>query len=244
MTAINTICTDQAVHICTDGASYLPDGRVMAIGTKVFTAPNLPMALAVRGPAGAAFHLGPALTWRQESFDGVVCTIEETLPVVFSQYVKQFDCGGEAEIILTGWSEYHGRCAAYFIRTHDWTPPATVRNLWGREHCVELTTLTPLPFRLVKLGAFAAFPSVAVDDLGERQIGRRMLQVMEAQRALDLCDFELESTGHVVGGFAQLTTITRDAISQRIIHRWPDRVGMKIAGIGEQHVIARCSVGS
>ncbi|MGY2806391.1 hypothetical protein [Bradyrhizobium sp. USDA 4506] len=50
------------------------------------------------------------------------------------------------------------------------------------------------------------------------------LAVLELQRANphqedgDFC---------YVGGFAQLTTVTREAVTSRIIHRWPDKVGEK-----------------
>ncbi|MGN6311715.1 MAG: hypothetical protein ACTHNN_19415 [Xanthobacteraceae bacterium] len=32
-----------------------------------------------------------------------------------------------------------------------------------------------------------------------------------------------------VGGFAQLTTVDADGVHSRVIHRWPDQIGQKVA---------------
>lgn len=55
------------------------------------------------------------------------------------------------------------------------------------------------------------------------------LAVMEIQRANPHLD-----NGDVVfiGGFAQLTTVTADCVTSRIIHRWPDKVRERIGYIG------------
>lgn len=55
------------------------------------------------------------------------------------------------------------------------------------------------------------------------------LAVMEIQRANPHLD-----NGDVVfiGGFAQLTTVTADCVTSRIIHRWPDKIRERIGYIG------------
>ena len=52
------------------------------------------------------------------------------------------------------------------------------------------------------------------------------LRLMEAQRA---CPFEFENGRRIiaVGGFCQITTLTRDGVNTRIMQRWPDVIGEK-----------------
>jgi hypothetical protein len=226
VTAINIVQTDNAVHMCTDGASYLVDGTLAGFGTKTFVAPHLPLVLATRGPAGAAFDLGRALSFGKQSFDDVVGAIEDDLPRV---------CGADPlEIIFAGWSERSRKCEAYFIRANDAAAPASVAA--GFEIIAEPVLRSTAPFKLVRLEALATSPLLPADQAECKPKSSRFdqlcsyaIKVMEAQRAMLFADWSGEHVYRTVGGFVQLTTLTRDDISQRIIHRWPqDRVGMKI----------------
>ena len=57
------------------------------------------------------------------------------------------------------------------------------------------------------------------DDVDPATDGVKVFEVLRRHRA----------PSALVGGFVRLTTVTRDAVTTRIIHRWPDRVGEPIA---------------
>ena len=63
----------------------------------------------------------------------------------------------------------------------------------------------------------------------EFRIDDDMVTIAEQQRQI----VEPYGPSHVptslVGGFLQLTTVTKHEISSRIIHRWPDKIGESIA---------------
>jgi hypothetical protein len=54
------------------------------------------------------------------------------------------------------------------------------------------------------------------DDVDPQRDGVRVLEVARAHASAFDCG---------VGGFAQLTTVTRDAITTRIVRRWSDQIG-------------------
>jgi hypothetical protein len=56
----------------------------------------------------------------------------------------------------------------------------------------------------------------APDDIDPQRDGVRVMEVARAHASAFDCG---------VGAFAQLTTVTRDAITTRIVHRWPDHIG-------------------
>jgi hypothetical protein len=61
--------------------------------------------------------------------------------------------------------------------------------------------------------------SRAPDDVDPAVDGLKVFEILRRHRV----------PGAMVGGFVQLTTVTRDEISTRVIHRWPDRVGEPIS---------------
>ena len=83
------------------------------------------------------------------------------------------------------------------------------------------------PQRVVLAPWHDGLPTVVVDG-SERRLIRGMVGLMEYQRQHCLLD-----GNSVVGGFIEMTSIARDRITRRIVHRWPDRVGEKISSSTE-----------
>jgi hypothetical protein len=75
--------------------------------------------------------------------------------------------------------------------------------------------------RFESFGGKAFYASPAIDgftparDADPAAFEASMVELVELQR----------SHGYPVAGHAMLTSITLDGITQRIIHRWPDRIG-------------------
>jgi hypothetical protein len=59
------------------------------------------------------------------------------------------------------------------------------------------------------------------------------IALAEAQRRTLIVPVGSTAKVYGIGGFLQLTTITSEAVSSRVIHRWPeDKIGQRIVPIG------------
>ena len=50
-----------------------------------------------------------------------------------------------------------------------------------------------------------------------------------ADHGVKLTDAQRRTYPDMIGGFMQLARVTREGISSRIIHRWPDEIGKRLA---------------
>ena len=120
----------------------------------------------------------------------------------------------EMDIIVAGWSARGPD--SYLLRTLEGTP-------------------TPA-WKIIDTGGVLLTPScdAIFAEVNEKLAGPRapraisdkeLIEVAEMQRRyIEPCGPQKIPTSWV-GGFLQLTTVTEDEISTRIIHRWPDEIG-------------------
>ena len=59
-------------------------------------------------------------------------------------------------------------------------------------------------------------------------VERDMVAIAEQQRLIKEPYGPRKIQSSRVGGFLQLTTVTQDGISSKVIHRWPDKIGKRI----------------
>jgi hypothetical protein len=113
--------------------------------------------------------------------------------------------GREAELVIAGWSEAHGP----FVLSRD------VAGLWVAQDTGPVM-MAPGE-QTIQEEALAAMPEgvAGADDMDPARDG---LAIVLAQRAGQ----KLVDGNSAVGGFVQLTSITRDGISTRILHSWPE----------------------
>lgn len=129
--------------------------------------------------------------------------------------LDQCGLGPDFEIVVAGMSETAGP-SAYLVASHD-----RFGEPWA---VIDLSGLTVLPndpeLHERALNIAAGRGADAIDPIKDG------LAIMEAQRAHPQL-----SNGDTcyVGGFAQLTTIDATGVHSRVIHRWPDTVGEKVA---------------
>lgn len=215
MTAMNAFLSPQAVHIATDGAAYSPDGRTVCSVQKVAILPQLPCVIATRG-ATCLLGLAYESAERSASFDELAARVGSFCRGVARAYQAQAEAYGEpvaferANFIVAGWSEERQRLETYAVTSHDdgelraWTPSLFV----GSDALV-----SPLNAEIsLALDAIEA----ELGDLAE-QPEISAVRVMEAQRAIRVEGFR----DAPAGVFCQLTTLTRAAITTRVLKRWP-----------------------
>jgi hypothetical protein len=222
VTAINVAAQHKfgCVHVAVDAASYTREHIVTAFGTKVFPVPHWPGLITNAGNGGATILLGTALSQEFQSFDSVIEGSDKLPQIVGS-------CGlpTGADVLLVGISEKRGP-ECYLFRTNDDLPLTTTREnaeaspFWPRNAC-ELVKLpdiimTPIPNDQI---VPALFEGIDLDADPELVIWS-LRKHLEMQRQM-----KLPPGIGGIGGFGQVTTISAAGITQRMLQRWPDKVG-------------------
>lgn len=195
MTAVNVWRTTASVQVYTDGLCGAAEGNPF-LATKVNVLAHLPLIVAARGQMIVPALFGALLPF--ESFDALVDGIEAEFPHTYARYLSVYAHREDLptrhiELVFAGWSAARQQCEAYFIRSGgEIEGHAPARKLIELDAAAAL----PAPSQLVHVDADNPEPG--------------MIDVMEAQRR----EFP------EVGGFCQVTTLTRDTITQRILRRW------------------------
>ncbi|MGD9923919.1 MAG: hypothetical protein AB7V13_21130 [Pseudorhodoplanes sp.] len=239
MSAVNVIVQRDRACIVSDGAKYDAAGILKAIGPKCVSLPHLPALIASRGACEALPILQYHATWRFPTFDHLIAGIEVTVAEIMETY--DFDSGisPEQQFTFVGWSEARGRFAAFGMVTHDITDGVRQFAEDTGGNVAAVLAAVPEPMKLIEFGddmcapvlpddvAEAIFSGCAtIDDVDPAVDG---LKILEAQRQLKVSGRPGWPAAHHVGGFALLSTVTRDGVTERIIHRWnEDRIGEPI----------------
>jgi hypothetical protein len=199
VTAINVFRSRGVVHIATDGQSYRGDVKT-SLGPKVYVAAHMPLVLATRGLSEAKWLFGSMFCQAFAGFDELVDGLESEFPNMNSTYLR-FVSDSTAhdarntELLFGGWSAARQQCEAYFIRAGD-----------------EQGERSYPSWKLIELDGLAGgpVPSTYV-EVDPDHIEHDTIALMEAQRR----EFPL------VGGFCQLTSLTEQTVTERILRRWP-----------------------
>jgi hypothetical protein len=157
----------------------------------------------------------------------VIGVSAEVAKLVKRYQFDEWDADFHPELIFAGWSVERDRPESYVLNITDDLPIGEVNVANG---------IVPKAYQLQELPACCAGPPVPLDVM--RAAG---VYGVRAGRSLQECISDLETVVElqrrrhingvdhcVVGGFAELTIVTPDVIEQRILFRWPDKVGEKV----------------
>jgi hypothetical protein len=222
VTAINVIQRPHAVHMLTDGAAYLPDGTLGLATQKVVAVAHLSAAFSARGPRLFMPLVGEHIAGAFKSFDEMVEGIIEVVRAASRDYLPLFDLcahGPTFQMVIAGWSTARRKPETYVLTDN------------GEKLGIPSWKLQPF-------GALLVMPwdedTAARIRLTKEEMAGRLdpvrdgLRILEAQRFAKAIQGRETEAAHGVGGFAQLTTITAENITTRILKRWPDLVGEKL----------------
>lgn len=211
MTAINVIKQKHAVHVITDGASWMLDGKFGPACCKVWPVPHLRAVVAARGPRLAPLLMADFLNTAGRSYDEMKANAVTMVRELFEVYpnILAGPFGQDAEFVIAGWSDVSGPDAFVLSR---------VDGVWISRDTGPVM-MAPGD-AAIQQAALAAMPEgvASADDMDPARDG---LAIVTAQRAIvGPCEGIT-----AVGGFIQITTVTRDRISTRILHTWPEEWG-------------------
>jgi hypothetical protein len=238
MSALNGIVQREAVHLLTDGASYRSDGRIFDIGSKIQAFPAARVAI---GWAGfnpmEAIRKGIRKHKARTALE-ILAALPSILRDTTSDYERVYAWQRRFPVLtwLTG-SEPHPPCLSVLVALWDDGP-----QLWAIHSDNEIDArLEPfVPVRLMR--SLDLMPGtepavfgreVAFEDRSSFDPARDGLALLEHQRREPWA--KENGDQYLVGGFAELTTVSADGVHQRRLDTWPDKIGRKIEPqIGEQ----------
>jgi len=237
MSSIIVMQQTNSVHIITDGAIYGADGIVREIRRK---AVELPLSNCVFVLRGADYPRLPLtlLLLQYDSFDAIMDNVARCV----EQMVGVFDQFNDArapierhfELTVAGWSDNLNAWTVGVASTFEPCDPTDVQG----------TSFLPGYQPFIPLQAAAAYCVPAVD--GMAILGR----TLETQHDVDSLDPERDGlllhkaqrltpgfdgafqVQYLVGGFAELVTLSAQGVSRKILCEWPDECGQLITPEG------------
>jgi hypothetical protein len=204
MTAVNVIRHPDAVYILSDGAGFGQDGQPLALVSKVFPLPHLNAAVTLRGQFPVLFLLASALsTVAINTYD----ELKRLLPMIARQVGAGLGpvmaSAAEFDLMVAGFSEVSGGDSfGVFSHSRHGLEPYKV-------HQFGEMSVAP---QSEEVQAFLwSFPEgMSATDFNPEVDGLALLNVQR----------KTAEGSKIVGGFAQLTKITRQGIETRVLERW------------------------
>ena len=228
MTVINIVVqpSRQMAHLLTDGISYDNDGVVQNFCQKCIAIPHLNMAVASMGARCATRIFADKIAGEFLSFDHAVASADTALPEIYDDHLEVFEQAtfADIELYLMGWSEKRNQPEAYIMlmcEAGSTLPHESVP--FKLQAVIEPMMNPPLTAQDCRAAGLLPLPTTDRREVADKMIPNyHLLHMMEIQRRLKNPIRPGFSPRHYAGGFALLTTINREAVTQRVLHRWKE----------------------
>lgn len=229
MTAIVVVKSSARISLLTDRALYDAEGVVRHIDRKVYPVVSWNGAIFGLGNLAGSF-IGASAAEAFGSFDEFVAKSATAIRDAFERAVASGEMTGQTmvELHAFGWSEARDRTEAYVL--HSSAVSAGTSPLFEWAASIQKTFISsPVPslsdwYWLHRQGA-----EIDIDyDAQTFDAERHGLPLMEVLRRIRAEPEFLPSEAYLVGGGVDLTEITRDGVTQRMLREWPDVVGEPI----------------
>jgi hypothetical protein len=208
------------LHVLTDAAHYR-DGAVVSFANKSATLPQWPGIVTATGSAFNTTLFRSGLAEKFATWDEMIAGAEAELP----QMVKDYGLSWST-VVLAGISKERGPEIYQF--SNDAPLPAHIS-----QEEVDACPYFGTPYKLMRLPDVIMTPPVPAEtvvaadfegidvEADPELVVWSMRKHLVMQRYMPLPD---DIGG--IGGFAELTTISAEGVTQRVIDRWPeDKVG-------------------
>lgn len=242
MSSIIIIQKTDAVHLITDGAFYDLDGRVTDVRSKVAELTRSGCLMAVRGANYPSMPL-EFLLGLQPSFDSIMTALPNTLRSI----VQMFDIvtsdvapcvERHFEVTIAGWSNERQAWTAGIASTFRRCDPEDVQGisyLDGYEPFMSLLAAPACCMPAVDGVEILGRAFNRQEDVDSLDPVREGLLLHEAQRMVVgvTGDGQIQ---YLVGGLAELVTVSAAGITRQLLRNWPDRIGELITPEGAEPV--------
>lgn len=220
MTAVVLACQKRhnIFHLATDSALYQHDQRVVGFGTKVTPISHWPGVVTCTGNAAAVPLFGWELAKQFANWDAFIAGADAGLSRL-AEMVAEFGIS-HAAVLLAGISATRGP-EAYTFQTTETLPPGVTREEAEASPyfqppyvLVKLPDIIMTPVAPPEMAIAANYQGIPVDGDPEMVVWS-IRKVLAMQRAMDL-----PAGIGGIGGWVELSTVSLDGISQKIVDRW------------------------
>jgi hypothetical protein len=237
MTATNFLLRQRRNELFafSDGAVYgYEDGILSGVSTKIEALPKLSAIIAARGACYSSNVLAREFSLRCDDFDDLLGKVEDLYPKIMDHFAEELFGGQkEGQLFIGGWSHKRNQPELYFLTNTDLHLQER-----GNESRGGGPLYRPEPGRLQEMNGAVnvislrdgdmekgfARPPKSTDDIAD--VEQYALTVLELQREQNTVGSGNDA--YMVGGLAQLVTLTKDKIETRVIHRYADEIGQPI----------------
>lgn len=218
MSAFITIPYPDRVELLTDGACTDPDGIFLRNQTKVWVAPDLPLAIT---GVGAMSEIGPLVDITMEACRfGSVDTAIRLLKDGFERF-GPVECERGFRILIACHSEIWG-ASLWSYTNHDYGTGST--PAYRLSLCAGLEAMGPgLKMNDIEAVGLPENPFAS----GLLPHGISLMEAMRSKPGRSPSDPEMEP-GFYIGGHIDWTVVSADGVTVERVREWPDRIGEKI----------------
>lgn len=207
MTAVNIVAAPEFALVCTD-ALWTEGEQIHWAGSKVIAFPHMHAAVIPTGPAHASIIVRDYVGGTLGTFDELVDTMVRQVILALKEHAKWWRrvVRQPFDIHAVGWSDREGRFTAWSLH-YDGRSSPTLQ---------QAGVLILQPGGPEYIDAMRA-GGVEPEDVADAPA--RLPEVMRFQRETGAL------AGVRIGGFQELTTLTRAAITSQVVERWPETMG-------------------
>jgi hypothetical protein len=229
MSAVNiAVAADhETAFILTDSLAYRLDGRIDHYAIKAYTFPHARAVITARGNIELIDQVLKRLK-RGADFDEMANILQFKCPRLIT--IRLSRALRRLLNLKTVGNSGAWKCAINILTTAE-ICIVGYSALEGGVRAIAATSAGEPAFELLKSIVFLSpgltppeieeLPNMALNDLCAWPSS--LLKIMEVQRQ----QYMKKPGAEIIGGHAVLTTVTKDVIAQRVIHRWPDAVGVR-----------------
>jgi hypothetical protein len=237
MSSVVAICQTDAIHIITDGAMYDRKGVVLGFQSKIIPLHLAKSVIAVRGASWAALPLEGILRFA-DSFDQVLDRLPDLMERMIAAHIEELGpdlhpADREFEVTAAGWSAKFGRlmvAVASSFKACDPDDSTGDSHQAGYQQFVPWEAPRAFTAPLIDVQGVLGRQIATVGDINELDGEVDGFALHCAQRVTP--GFYYGKPVHLIGGFAELTTVMRNGFEKKVIHEWPDAIGQNISPEG------------
>lgn len=223
MTAMNVIKRHDEITVITDGAGYDQHGRLLSIDSKVELLPHYPGFVMQSGGSAWTPAIVAMFGFFAPDTDALFEKVEWVLPLVVEKFegISQEPMG---RVIFGGWSNSQQQMRLGVVFSEE---AAALKQDSGGHAVIQPDAFTLQEFEGDQL---LAQPPVSEQHWNEG-FGGRVYDLKQITDVDAFASFMLVAQRTVgapfrgVGGFGQITSITRSAVSARVFERYDDEIG-------------------
>lgn len=214
MTAIICIRKPNSVDVITDGAcTDAVTGVLRMVASKVGLLATAPAILAGRGNHSLVHAITGSCAGSGWSFDEMI----QHIPPLARKFSAVLPPDLNDEIKLAGFSASQDRFMVLLMPCSDHLAQFGMKAFELTEQR-EPFTAAPKPSLKAEAEVGFTFPG-HFDDFDPETHGRKLLEAMRRTPEFT----------HSIGGVVQVSTVTRDGVSSKVVHCWPDKIGERIS---------------